>query len=50
VTQLKVVSGPAPLSETALDAVRWWRYEPYLVNGQPVAIATTITVNFRLAQ
>jgi TonB family protein len=50
VTQLKVVSGPAALSEAALDAVRWWRYEPYLVNGQPVAVATTITVNFRLAQ
>ena len=37
------------LAQAALDAVRQWRYQPTLLNGQPVEVATTITVNFRLA-
>ena len=49
VTQLKVVSGPRALSVAAMDAVRWWRYEPYSVNGQPTTVETTIAVNFSLA-
>ncbi len=38
------------LAKAALDAVREWRYEPTLLNGEPVEVVTTITVNFRLAQ
>jgi len=49
VTQMKVISGPPALSLAALDAVRWWRYEPYIVNGQPATIETTVAVDFRLA-
>jgi TonB family protein len=49
VTQMKVVSGVEVLSKAAMDAVRWWRYEPYLVSGQPVTVETTVAVNFRLA-
>jgi TonB family protein len=49
VTQLKVVSGPEALSLAAMDAVRWWRYQPYLVNGQPATVETTVSVEFRLA-
>jgi TonB family protein len=49
VTQVKLVSGPEVLSRAAIDAVRWWRYEPYLVNGNPIAVETSIIVNFRLA-
>lgn len=49
VTQLKTLSGPEPLASAAADAVHWWRYEPYLVNGQPVTVETTVVVNFRLA-
>ena len=49
VTQVKVVSGPEPLSQAAMDAVRWWRYEPYFVDGQPAAVETTVAVDFRLA-
>jgi len=48
VTQTKFVSGPDVLSQAAMDAVRWWRYEPYLVNGQPATVETTVAVNFRL--
>lgn len=49
VTQLKVISGPEALSAAAADAVRWWRYEPYIVNGQPATVDTTVAVKFRLA-
>ncbi len=49
VTQVKFVSGPEVLSQAAMDAVRWWRYEPYFVNGQPATVETTVAVNFRLA-
>jgi TonB family protein len=49
VTQVKVVSGPDALSLAAIDAVRWWRYEPYLVNGRPTTVETTVAVGFRLA-
>lgn len=49
VTQLKVISGPEALSPAAADAVRWWRYEPYVVNGQPATVETTVAVKFRLA-
>jgi TonB family protein len=48
VTQVKFVSGPEALSQAARDAVRWWRYEPYLVNGQPATVETTVAVGFRL--
>jgi len=48
VIQVNPVSGPEQLSQSAMDAVRWWRYQPYIVNGQPATIETTVAVNFRL--
>ena len=48
VTQVKFVSGPEALSHAAMDAVRWWRYEPYIVNGERATVETTISLNFRL--
>ncbi len=36
------------LVRATLDAVRQWRYQPTLLNGQPVEVVTTITVDFRL--
>ena len=47
VTKAKVVSGKNPaLQETAEKAVKKWAFEPYLVNGTPVPVRTTITFNF----
>jgi protein TonB len=43
-----VVSGPGPLQQAALEALRKWRYSPGLLNGQPVASRLTVTVQFRL--
>jgi protein TonB len=38
------------LDQAAVDAVRRWRYTPTLLNGQPVAVVMTVTVDFRLIQ
>jgi len=48
VAQTKIVSGDPVFANAALEAVRWWRYEPYLLSGQAVPVETTITVDFRL--
>jgi protein TonB len=36
------------LTQSALDAVRQWRYRPYMLNGEPTEVETTVTVNFNL--
>ena len=48
VRDLKAVSGPAMLVGPAIQAVRQWRYKPYLLNGQPVEVETQIKLRFRL--
>ena len=48
VAQTTIVSGDPVFANAAREAVRWWRYEPYLRNGQAVPVETTITVDFRL--
>jgi protein TonB len=48
IENLKVVSGPAMLQQAALDAVRTWRYRPYLLNNEPVEVETTVNVIFTL--
>lgn len=48
VSNLQLVSGHPMLVPAALAAVREWRYKPYLLNGQPVEVETTITVIFTL--
>jgi protein TonB len=50
VKQLEVVSGPEELRASALDAVKEWKYQPYLLNGEPVEIETTITVNYSVGK
>ncbi|HLZ00144.1 MAG TPA: energy transducer TonB [Candidatus Angelobacter sp.] len=47
IESLTVVNGSPLLAEAAIDAVRQWRYRPYVLNGQPVEVETWITVNFR---
>jgi len=48
IENLRVVSGPPLLQQSALNAVAQWRYRPYLLNGQPVEVETTINVQFTL--
>jgi TonB family protein len=48
VSEARVVSGHPLLNAAALEAVRDWLYEPYLVNGVPKAVRFTVTVTFVL--
>ena len=48
VENLNVMSGHPMLVQSALDAVKQWKYRPYILNGEPVEVETTITVNFNL--
>ncbi|HWW16036.1 MAG TPA: energy transducer TonB [Candidatus Dormibacteraeota bacterium] len=48
IENLSVLSGPAILATAAQQAVRQWRFKPYLQNGQPVETKTRITVNFSI--
>ena len=50
VANLRVVSGPSQLQRSALDAVRQWRYKPYLLNGNPIEVDTTVQVLYTLAK
>jgi protein TonB len=49
IENLTLVSGHPMLAPAAIDAVKQWRYRPYLLNGEPVEVETTITVMFQLA-
>ena len=46
VTFTKVISGPSMLREAALDALRQWKYQPSLLNGDPVPVQMTVTIKF----
>ena len=48
VSDVEVVRSTPLLDEAAVAAVRQWRYEPTLVDGEPVSILMTVTMNFRL--
>lgn len=50
IKNLAVVSGPPLLVSAAMNAVKQWRYQPTLLNGEPVEVSTEIEVNFTLSQ
>jgi protein TonB len=49
IENLVVVSGSPTLVKSAIEAVRQWRYRPYLLNNEPIEVETEITVNFVLS-
>jgi protein TonB len=50
IQNLHVISSSSPLLiQSALDAVKQWRYRPYILNGEPVEVDTQVTVNFTLS-
>jgi protein TonB len=49
IQNLSLISGHPMLAPAAIDAVKQWRYRPYILNGEPVAVETQITVNFTLS-
>jgi len=48
ISAVKVLTGEPQLAHAAVDAVKQWKYKPYLLNGSPVEIQTQVTVNFKL--
>jgi periplasmic protein TonB len=48
IENLRVLSGHPLLVSAAIDAVKQWRYRPYILNGEPIQVQTEITVNFVL--
>jgi protein TonB len=49
IENLSLVSGHPMLAPAAIDAVKQWKYKPYLLNGEPVEVDTEVLVNFTLA-
>lgn len=48
IQELKLVTGHPMLAPAAMEAVKQWRYKPYVLNGEPLEVQTTINVNFAL--
>jgi len=47
VVDIHARNGPDVLAKAAMEALRWWRFEPYLVDGKPVVVKTTVAVEFK---
>jgi hypothetical protein len=48
IDSVRIISGNSLFYSSVLAALKQWRYQPTLLNGEPVDVITTITVNFRL--
>ena len=48
VTAMKVVSGPSLLHQAAMDSLRQWKYQAATLDGKPVPMHLTVTIQFRL--
>ena len=48
VTRVQLIRGHPLLNQSAVDALRQWKYSPTLLNGEPVPVLATVTVNFVL--
>src|SRR6202140_1405379 len=49
IQNLQLISGHPMLAPAAIEAVKQWKYKPYLLNGEPVEVETQVQVNFTLA-
>jgi TonB family protein len=47
VASMRPLNGPDMLARAAMDALRWWRFEPYRINGEPAVVETTVAVEFK---
>jgi len=47
VVSVRPLNGPDVLGRAAVDALRWWKFEPYRVSGEPVVVETTLAVEFK---
>jgi protein TonB len=49
VKDVRIESGLPILAQAAMDAVKQWRYKPYMIDGEPVEVDSRITINFTLS-
>ncbi len=47
VVSMHALNGPDVLARAAMDALRWWKFEPYRVNGEAAVVETTVAVEFK---
>jgi len=47
VLRMHALNGPDVLARAAMDALRWWKFEPYRINGEPAVVETTVAVEFK---
>jgi TonB family protein len=47
VISMHPLNGPDMLARAAMDALRWWKFEPYRMNGEPTTVETTVAVEFK---
>jgi protein TonB len=47
VVDVHAQNGPEVLARAAMDAMRWWKFEPYRVDGQPLVVETTVAMEFK---
>lgn len=47
VLSMRALNGPDVLGKAAMDALRWWKFQPYRLNGEPAAVETTVAVEFK---
>lgn len=47
VVSMHPLNGPDLLAQAAMDALRWWKFEPYRINGEPAVVETTVAVEFK---
>lgn len=47
VLSTRALNGPEVLARAAMDALRWWKFEPYRLNGEPAVVETTVAVEFK---
>lgn len=47
VASMRPLNGPSTLAEAAMDALRWWKFEPYRLNGEPATVETIVAVEFK---
>jgi len=47
VLRMRPLNGPDVLARAAMDSVRWWKFEPYRVNGEAAVVETTVAVEFK---
>jgi len=47
VLSMRALNGPDVLARAAMEALRWWKFEPYRMNGEPVVVESTVAVEFK---